>query len=558
VQGPGTLRLFAAGTPVTGTVELLQADGRLRGQPLNLKAGDRLDLALGSQLTTARVRVDQQSRIVAVISDKRLAIATARLEPRSDGEWVLHPAVGLEQTPRAEPEPAPPVVYDLRGREGSVLHVSARLKARPDQQPITSHVRWTMRDEQRRVVASGALSQALSPAPEDRIDDEPGAVPSEPATAYLWPPPSASTLELTADPPALIAVDSPGFVPPVEQPLDTGPTSLRHAPRERPLWFRVRPSNEDELLASGRIQPLRSAVRLERAAPHQPPALQAETLDPLQKPARFTVLVPAKSDGQPSELGLWWPLPDGVASKVRFDRPPGSSPGARLPWNLLYLGDSSRSAREAAIRVDTGEATRATLFTTRGTLALAPTTPGVHLVSVTLAGKRAHPRPVARLFVDRPTGSPSQFRSFRVFPLRAGARATVRLRKNAQTRSLGAVLYFDDAPGAHASLVVTVDGGQRTVPVTRFSRLRSRLTRVLPIHAEPLQGASYLDRSTVGVWGSTPLFVGLADDLPAGDHLVAVALKGTKARAFVRFFSYGGPQSKPERFSTFGEFSSVP
>lgn len=560
-QGPSTLRLFAAGSPLRGSVDLLQADGQHRVVPLALEAGDRLDLALGPHLTTARVKVSEQSQIMAVVSDSKPAMANARLEARADGEWGLHPAVGLERNPRAEPAPSAPVVYDLRGREGRELHLTVRLKAHPDDGPTTAHVRWTMRDEARRVLASGALTQALSPALEDRIDEAPGLVPTEPAKAYLWPPPSASTLEIASDPPALIAVDSPAFAPLADEPRDPEqkPVAvLRHAPVERPLWFRVRPINEDELHASGRVERLRNAIRLDRLPPHAPPIAGAVALEPLEKPPKFSLLAPGKPDASLPALGVWWPLPNGVASTVHFEPPPGSSPGVRLPWHLLYLGDASSAKHEAAIVVDSGEATRAMLFTSRGTLAFAPASAGAHRVEVTIAKKRATAGPALRLFVDRPTGSGAPYRFFGVYPLRSGKRATLRLHKSAGTRSLGAVLYFDGSPGENARLEVTVDGGHRAPPASRFSRLRSRLTRVLPIRADALPGASYLNRKTGGVWGSTALFVGLADDLPAGHHLVAVALKGTNARAFVRFFSYGDPQSKPERFSAFGEFRSDP
>lgn len=559
LQGPGVLRLSAAGPPIRGTVELLQADGQLRTQPLELKAGDRLDLALGQMLTTARVRVSEPSQILAIVSDRKLALATARLEPRADGEWMLHPAVALERNPRAEPEPAPPVVYDLRGRAGREMRITARLRARPGDKPALAHVRWIIRDEARRAVASGAIEQALSPAPEDRIDEEPGTVPTEPAMAYLWPPPSAATLEVASDPPALIAVDSPGFAPPEGEPGDSGVkprTALRHAPVERPLWFRVRSSNEDELLASGRIERIRSATRLEAIPPPPPPTAHAETLALLDGAPRFTLLVPRKPGAPLPELGVWWPLANGVASEVRFDPLPGSSPKVRVPWNVLFLGDASSDKQEAAIRVDSSEATRAMLFTSRGTLALPPTTPGVHRVEISIGKSRASPRPPPRLFIDHPTGS-TPFRAVSVYPLRNSKHATVRLQKSAEPRSLGAVLYFDGSPGEGASLEVTIDGGRRTPPAARSSRSRSRLTRVLPVRADALVGASYLNRRAPGVWGSAPLFVGLGDDIPAGNHLVSLALKGTSAKAFVRLFSHGGPQHKPERFGTFGEFRSV-
>ncbi|HEY3449394.1 MAG TPA: hypothetical protein VGK67_23775 [Myxococcales bacterium] len=561
-QGPGTLRLAAVDSPITGTVELLQATAKVRTLPLALKAGDRLDLALDKELTTARVRFSVQSQIVAVISDKKLAVAAARLDPRPDGEWVLHPAVGLERNPRAEPEPAPPVVYDLRGRAERELRLSARLRAHPDDKPAMAHVRWTMRDEQRRAVASGTVAQALAPTPEDRIDEEPGAVPTEALAAYLWPPVSASTLEIASDPPALVAVDSPGFAPPpIEEPQASSiksATALRHGPVERPLWFRVRPSNEDDLLAGGRIERLRSAVRLERIPPRPPPAGLAESLEPLEKPPMFTLLAPGKPDAPLPDRGVWWPLSNGVGSVVRFEPLPGSSPEARVPWNLLYLGDASIAMQEVAIRVDSDEASRATLFTPRGVLALAPAAPGAHRVRIGIGEEKAAPGVMPRLFVNHPTGSQALFRSFSVFPLSQGERTTLRLHKNADTRSLGVVLYFDGFPGEHVGLEATIDAGHRSPPLTRSSRLRTRLTRTVPVHADALPGASYLNRSTEGVWGSPPLFVGLADDIPAGDHLISLALKGTSARVFARFFSYGGPQSRPERFNAFGEARSIP
>jgi hypothetical protein len=560
VQGPGTLRLVADGAPLRGTVELLQADGQRRARPLAVNAGDRVDLAVGPQITTARVRVDAPSQLLAIVSDRKLAVGPARLDPRPDGEWALHPAVALERNPRAEPEPAPPVVYDLRGRAGRELHVTARLRVRPGDGPTPAHVRWTVRDGARRPIASGELVQPLAPAPEDRIDEDPSAVPSEPATAYVWPPPSAATLEITADPPALIAVDSPGFDAPPAPPGETGvrpPTALRHAPVERPLWFRVRPGNEDALLASGRVERLRSAARLEAVPAPPPPTVHAETLKPLERAARFTVLVPGKPDAPLPAVGGWWPLPNGVSANVRFDAA-GSSAGARVPWNVLFLGDASRDRQEAIIRIDAAETTRARLFTSRGTLALPPASPGVHRVEVSIERRKGTARSAPRVFVDHPTGSTPPFRAFSVYPLRTGKRASVRLQKSADPRALGAVLYFDRPPGEHATLEVTIDGGRRTPPPSRTSRLRSRLTRALPVRAEALPGATYLNRSGRGVWGSEPLFVGLADDLPAGGHLVSLVLKGTSANAFVRLFSYGGPQHPPERFATFGEFRSAP
>jgi hypothetical protein len=560
VQGPGTLRLVAEGAPIRGSVELLSADGERRAQPLALSACDRLDLAVGSQVTTARVRVDAQSQLLVIASDRKLAVGAARLEARPDGEWVLHPSVALERNPRAEPGPAPPVVYDLRGRGGRELHLTARLRARPGDPPTLARVRWTMRDAQGREVASGELAQPVAPAPEDRIDEEPDAVPSDPVLGHLWPPPTAATLEIAADPPALIAVDSPGFDPPPgrpDDPIEKPVTALRHAPVERPLWFRVRPSNEQALLAAGRVERLRSATRLEAVPEPPPPTVQAETLKPLAGGPRFTVLVPGNPDAPPAELGVWWPLANGMASSVRFDAP-GASPGARLPWNVLFLGDATRTKQEAAIRIDGADAARTRLFTSRGVVAAPPATPGVHRVEVTIERRTPRSGPAPRLFVDRPVGAQTPFRAFSVFPIAAGRRTTARLEKASEPRSLGAVVYFDRPPGQRATLEVTIDGGRRALPPARWSRLRSRITRALPLHAEALPGATYLNRTTRAVWGTAPLFVGLGDDIAAGPHLISMVLRGTSAKAFVRLFSYGGPQHRPERVATFGEFRSDP
>lgn len=557
VRGPGTLRLVAAGAPLRGTVELLDARGETRTAPLELEAGERLDLAVGPQVTTARVHVDGPSQVLAVVSDEALAMAGARLEARPDGEWVVHPAVRFEQVPRAEQEPSSPVRYDLRGRGARELRVTARSSVRPDDAPTTARVRWTMRDDERRVVASGTLQEALSPAPEDRLEESPGLVPTEPAQVYLWPPLSASTLELTAEPPALITVDSPAFAPPPQESGERPITVLRHAPVERPLWFRVRPSNEDELLASGRMLHLRSAARLERLEPPRPPTGVAETLETLERPPRFTLLVPGQAGATLPERGVWWPLPHGVETKVRLQSVAGASARARVPWNLLYLGDTLAPRQEVAIRVDASEVTRARLFTARGTLPLAPTTPGLHRVGMTIGQGQASVRRAPRLFLDHPTGAATPFRSVVVHPLRPGKRATVRLHKGAQPRSLGAVLYFDGAPGEQATLEVTVDAGHRTPPSARSSRTRTRLTRIIDVRAEALDGATYLNRHAPSVWGTAPLFVGLGDDLPPGAHMVSMVLRGTRARAFARFFSYGALPHSPERFSAFGEFRSA-
>jgi hypothetical protein len=455
------------------------------------------------------------------------------------------------------------VLYDLRGRDGRELRLSARLSSRPGAGPTTAHVRWVFRDEARRALASGVIDETLAPAPEDRIIEEPEAVPTEPLVGHLWPPPSASTLEIASDPPALIAVDSPGF-PPADGSPDFGSkplTALRHAPVERPMWFRVRPSNEDELRAGGRMERLRSATRLDRLPVPPPPSGLAETLVPLERPPAFKLLLPYAPGARPADRGVFWPLSSEVASKVTLEPLPGSSSGARLPLNLLYFGAAPLERQEVAIRVDAAEPIRAKLLTSRGTLALPPLPAGAHRVTVGFDQGRSPargPTPAPHLFLDHPTGSPTPFHFVTVHPLRAGARATLRLKKSDEARSLGAVLYFDGAPGEDARLEVTIDRGHRDEPATRFSRSRTRLVRTLPVQTTAVRGASFLNRRAARVWASAPIFVGLGDDIPAGRHLVSLTLKGTTAKAFVRFFSYGGPQHRPERYSAFGEFRSYP
>lgn len=133
----------------------------------------------------------------------------------------------------------------------------------------------------------------------------------------------------------------------------------------------------------------------------------------------------------------------------------------------------------------------------------------------------------------------------------------MRLTKSAQPRSLGALLYFDGAPGERATLEVTVDAEHRNPPAARASRRRSRMSRVIAIEAEAVPGATYLDRRGPAVWATAPIFLGLGDDLAPGSHFISMVLKGTRTRAFARFFSYGGRTLNPERISAFGEFRSV-
>jgi hypothetical protein len=81
------------------------------------------------------------------------------------------------------------------------------------------------------------------------------------------------------------------------------------------------------------------------------------------------------------------------------------------------------------------------------------------------------------------------------------------------------------------------------------------LVRSSSVHADPLAGASFLNRSAASVWGSEPIFVQLGDDLAAGDHLISLRLEGTTQRGFARFFSYGGSGGHQARISVVGESS---
>ncbi len=528
VRGPGTLQLAAA-APLDGEARVLAADGAASAVPLHLAPGERASVPIGAGIVTVRVSGAAASEVRA-LGDARMALDPTRARTLPGGDAELGPVWSVETDPVAGP--AAPVAWDLSGRGGAELRLVVRALAAPGAAEARFRVRWRMLDGHRAPLAEGELPLSAKPAPEDRIDGDPDHLPTEPAVAYLWPPPDAARLELSSDARVAVGASSPGFPPDAGGgPALADGVLLRFQREDRPAWFRVRPEDEPALWRSDRMVTLRSAMRVEEAPEPPPPALPAETLAPAGSPPRHLLLVPAP-EADSRERSSWWPVSAGVESGIVLERPAGAGADARVQPSLLYAGDASFAGSGATVAIDGRASARLAIYSARGQIALPPLAPGAHRLRVEAGA------PV-RLFLDRPVAGAPLHRAYGVYELAPGAGLRVRLAKKAASRSLGVALYFDGAPSPEARLSVTVDGAARAARPGSASLGWTRLRRAAPVKAEPAPGALYLDRTSPAVWAAAPIFVPLHDDLRAGTHEIAIAVERAGARAFARFFAYG-------------------
>ncbi len=546
VRGPGTLHLVAGESPLEGEARALAADGTSSTFPLHLGAGERSSIPVGSGLATVRVSSTGQTFVQAV-GDPRMAVDLSRTRALSTGEAQVDPIWSVETAMLALPEPAPPLIYDLGGRGGAELRLSARAIVDASGGETPFHLRWRMLDGRGIAVASGEIPGASAAAPEDRIDSEPQRVPAQPFYAYVWPPRSAARLEISADRPVALGVSSPGFAPdPFVGPrpgLDDTVVQRFHR-EDRPAWFRVRPVGEPALWATQRILQLRSAMRIEKAPEPPAPPPEAESFAPAGGPPRLLLVAPAAKDVDPRDRGCWWPIRAGVEAAVVLEPPAGSPADARVQPSLLYAGDAALAGREAQVTVDGRPAPRVAIFSPRGQVALPFLAPGSHRVKV-------DPGAPARLFLDRPVPGAPLHRAYGVYEIEPGVPLRVRLAKGTGPRSLGMTIYFDGRPSPQARVAARIDGGLRSARPGSASLGWTRLERVAPARANQAEGAFYLNRSSGPVWASQPIFIPLHDDLSPGVHEIAVTLRSGGTRAFARFFGYGaaGPAERVRHMS---------
>ncbi len=546
VRGPGTLHLVARDSPLEGEARVLAADGTSSTSPLVLAAGERASIPVAPGLATVRVSAVRASAVQAV-GDLRMGIDPSRTRALPGGEAEIEPVWSVETAMLALPEPAQPLVYDLGGRGGAELRLSARAIVDPSGGETPFRLRWRMLDRQGIAVASGEIPGASVPAPEDRIDSEPLRVPAQPFYAYLWPPRSAERLEISADRPVALGVSSPGFAPdPFVGPRPGFDDTVvqRFQREERPSWFRVRPVGEPELWATQRILQLRSAVRIENAPESPPPPMEAESFAPVGGPPRLLLVAPAAEDADARDRGCWWPIRAGVETAVVLEPPAGSAADARVQPSLLYAGDAALAGREAQVTVDGRPAARLAIFSPRGQVALPFLAPGSHRVKV-------DPGAPARLFLDRPVPGTPLHRAYGVYEMEPGAPLRIRLAKGPGPRSLGVTIYFDGRPSPQARVAARIDGGLRSARPGSASLGWTRLERVAPVRGGPSEGAFYLNRTSGPVWASQPIFVPLHDDLAPGVHEVALTVENARTRAFARFFGYGaaGPAERVRHMS---------
>jgi hypothetical protein len=546
VRGPGTLHLVAAESTLEGEALALAADGTSLTLPLHLAAAERASIPIGAGLATVRVSAASAS-VVQAVADPRMVLDPSRRRALPGGEAEIEPVWSVETALLALPEPAPPLVYEVGGRGGAELRLSARAIVEPSRGETAFRLRWRMLDGRGIAVASGEIPGASIAAPEDRIDSEPLSVPGQPFYSYLWPPQSAERLEISTDRPVALGVSSPGFAPdPFVGPRPGLDDTLvqRFQREERPAWFRVRPLGEPALWSTRRVLKVRSAVRIEKAPEPPPPPPEAESFAPEGGPPRLLLVAPAAEDADAHDRGSWWPIRAGVETAVVLEPPAGSAADARVQPSLLWAGDAALAGREALVTVDGRPAARLAIFSPRGQVALPFLPPGSHRVKVDAGAP-------ARLFLDRPVPGTRLHRAYGVYEIEHGAPLRVRLAKGPGPRSLGVTIYFDGPPSPQARVAARIDGGRRSARPGSASLGWTRLERVAPLRADPSEGAFYLNRTSGPVWASQPVFVPLHDDLAPGVHEVALSVENARTRAFARFFGYGaaGPAERVRRTS---------
>lgn len=549
VRGPGTLHLVAAEGPLRGRARTLGPDGTSSEVPLALGPGERASLPIGRGPTTVRVSADGEG-LVQAVGEATMALDPARARGLPGGEVELEPVWSVETVALALPDPAAHLAFDLAGRGGAEVRISARPLVSPGAGETAFRLGWRILDGRGAALASGAVPLVAPPAPEDRIDSDPDRLLAQPAYAWVWPRAGGERLELWTDRPAALGASSPGF--PTDPWVGPAPGLAdgileRFRREERPAWFRVRPADEGALWAAGRMLRVRSALRLEeRPEPPEPPEV-AESLEPLGGPPRFLLLAPVGDPEDPDARapGNWWPIPANADTPVALAAPPGSPAEARVRPSLIHAGDAALAGREMLVSVDGRVAARVPVFSPRGQVALPYVPAGRHRV-------RIDPGAPTRLFLDVPVAGSPLHRAYATFELQEGAPLRVRLAKGVAPRSLGVMLYFDGRPSAESRLVARIDGGARAGRPGTASLGWTRLEREAPVRAAAAPGAFYLNRTAGPTWASEPVFVPLHDDLRAGVHEIAISVRNAGARAFARFFSYGA-SAPAERVTHVGE-----
>lgn len=540
LRGPGVLEIEPQDADLTGDAHVLDASGARRRHTVGTRRGERLSVPVPKGLATVRLTARSPAAVRAYASSSKMVVPPAQARRGADGRLGLFPAWTFQRSARLLAGQAPPVAFDVAGRGGSELRLTAAPVCRPGDEQVAAQVTWRALDGGGKVLAEGRWSVESRPAPEDRIDEDPAAVPGQPVVGYLWVPPAADRLELRASHPVDLVAASPGYdADPATSPGLSDGVTLRYAPRERLAWFPIQPAGAGDLARAGRITRIRRAVRLDLVPDRPPPAGPAQGLPPVSIAPRFELIAPGDADDARS-LGSWFEVPLDRSISFTVSRPQGGSGRARIAPTLLYSSPPGVVGRPLIISVDDRPGARTPVFASRGKIPLPLLAPGEHDLRVESEGR-------IKLFLDQRIAGAAVFRNFDVYELRPGREIDVRLTKPAASRSLGVVVYFDGRPPSGARLTAVIDGGQRnTTPGVVFPQ-RTTLRRAFPLVARPAPTAFYLNRPAGNVHVSDPVFIPLLADLEPGAHRVSVAVTGARSATFVRFFAYGAPIK--ERFS---------
>jgi hypothetical protein len=518
LSGPGSVRLSSTEGRLSGVARLIDETGRERTQMLAAGEGAPVSFSIGAGLTSVRVEPDLPTRVLAQLGDGARPLLPTNVD-------VLPASWTVEAWDLALP--GQPLRWSLGDRRDGPLRLEARVLPGPGAPTSEVAIGYRFADRLGNTLASGELAGPVVPAQVDRLDGDPPGPVSAALTGFVWPPRAAERIELTAPVAAAVTVASTGFA--AGPPPPRARVRLVHAPVDRPRWYRVKADGTTVQVR------LRVATTIESQAP-PPPSAQVATLEPLGRPAKFALLVPAAA-GQPARPGSYWPVVAGRAIEVAAT---GVSPRARIAPRLLYLSERG-SPGVLTASFDGGAGVPSALAASRGQLTLAPVAPGAHQLRVEAPAG-------LRLFVDQPVDGTSPYRLVTVHELRPGAPLAIAFQKRPAARALGLELYSDQPLGAQAQLLFTIDGGAPRVARGVLARGFTDGARALPVTTRAVPGAVHLQRRSAGVCASAPLFLPFGDDAVAGPHRVTVAIAGARGPVFVRFFSYGG-EPAPDRLT---------
>lgn len=543
--------------------------------------GDLTPIASEAHPTTHQLVVDERRLPVHLLSsapeDQPISIAIDGLPEADSRIFAIEVRALLDEDGGVVHD----VVHDVGDHDGHDGHDGHDTKSE-----TTPRLTYRFTDVDDRTLQRGSAAIAAIPAPfesvrvapqwlarqarqETRRTREPLQRVAEPVRYRVIAPSSAHRMQLTTNATTVIRVftyvaDEPRYERPYRD-HDLAAARWRYAPRERRVWFPVRPENWRELDESGQAATVRAQVRLQprgqyaTSAPRagempagspdpslertadpssDPPASiddrAAVPLEPVLPPRRQRILERVSPARQLETVRDWPPgsytALTGAAIRV-LDRG-----GARARVRYRVEGTSPAAlGSEVIVRVDGRDLVQHVLSATRGMWTLPRIPAGSHDIACV--------SPVAELrcFIDQPPAPPGWSKVYRirtVFPL-DGRPLRLRVHKTPDRDIvINAVVYAAGSEArAQSRIRVLLDGGR---PRRRIGTLLHRVTparRAFRLPAARFERPPvFLDVAERSPGVARTIAFRLGNDLRPGLHVVE--LRTAKLSGWIRFFTY--------------------